>query len=209
MPRDDWYRNTEWNSAIESEFFTRLNRARSQRDQYLVIQAGTLASLKPDDALRLLEHYFSTRTDPFHDVRAHDARAQACLAKGDVNGAIEAYKAALERENEFPNFQTNARVDLPYLVARERIDSEFDFALSTLGNAVDDANPFPIYHFKFHAAYALILSAQGKDEDAKSHAEEAIKAAQITKTGLRYHQSLGLVGSKEMAVVKAIYQLGA
>ena len=208
MSDDDWYRNTEWTPAIESNFFTKLNRSRTQRDQYLAIQASALARVKPEVALRLLENYFSTRTDQFNDASAYGVRAEAFLAHGYLGGAVEAYKAALQREEEFPYLQTNARVDLPYLVARKRVDSEFDFALQVLGDAVKDTNPFPIYHFKIHAAYALILTAKGKDEEARNHAAQAIEAAQITKTGLRYHQNLGLVGSDEMSVVKAIYELG-
>src|ERR1041385_2504643 len=38
----DWYRCTGWNEQTEVEFFRRLKRARDQKPQYLVIQAGTL-----------------------------------------------------------------------------------------------------------------------------------------------------------------------
>ncbi|WP_010522064.1 hypothetical protein [Aquimarina agarivorans] len=44
MSKDDWYRNTEWNDQIESEFEARLKRSRGNfnKAQYLRIQASYL-----------------------------------------------------------------------------------------------------------------------------------------------------------------------
>lgn len=56
MARGDWFRNSNWNDAIETAFFAKLRRARSKA-QYLKIQACTLAEKHPEVALRLLDQY--------------------------------------------------------------------------------------------------------------------------------------------------------
>lgn len=116
MPSDDWYRNKNWNEKIESDFFAKLDRARSQRDQYLVIQALTLTKNHPDISIRLVGHYFETRTKDFDDVRALLAKAQAHLELGEIDSAMETFRAVLARETEFPKHQTTAYVDYPYIV---------------------------------------------------------------------------------------------
>ena len=134
MSRDDWFRNNTWNPRIEKAFFEKLSRARSQRDQYLAIQAGVLAPHKPKIALKLIEQYFETRKDDFHDVRALLAKADAHVALKNEVEAVSAYKEVLEREAVFPNFKTSAFVDFPYLVATRRFEGEYDSALDVLEN---------------------------------------------------------------------------
>ena len=63
MSSEDWYRNKEWNSEIEEFFYMKLKRARTQRYQYIVIQALSLTDNHPDISLRLVDEYFETRED--------------------------------------------------------------------------------------------------------------------------------------------------
>lgn len=56
MGSEDWYRNDEWNHEIEEIFFKKLGRSRSQKTQYLKIQAGYLVESHPDIVLRLAEY---------------------------------------------------------------------------------------------------------------------------------------------------------
>ena len=132
MSRDDWFRNKTWNPRIEKAFFEKLSRARSQRDQYLAIQAIEIAPHRPQIALKLVDHYLETRKNDFDYVRVLMAKADAQMALNNEIEAISAYKEVLEREAEFPNRTTTAYVDYPYLVATRKLEDEYDSALDVL-----------------------------------------------------------------------------
>ncbi|MER0374436.1 hypothetical protein ABRZ67_21615 [Vibrio vulnificus] len=77
MSSEDWYRNEDWDETIEQEFYSKLKRARTQKDQYLIIQALSLSENHPDVTLRLVKEYFETKKNDFEDVRALLAKAAA------------------------------------------------------------------------------------------------------------------------------------
>lgn len=193
MARDDWFRNTEWSAAIETQFFAKLSRARD-RQQPLRIQASILSQRCPEVALRLLDKYFEFG-DHFDHAQAHVDRARAYLALGDTERAITAYEAALARESEYPNLLTQAWLDLSLLTARLRITSRFHQALRLL----EQHQPrlmFPVDHFRWHAAHAFIFSAQGRSSLAREHARRALDFAALDDSGFRYHPTVGLVGDQ-------------
>ena len=206
MSDGDWFRNIKWNDKIENHFFEKLARARSSRDQYLVIQALTLSETEPGVTLRLMELYFETRTDDFHDVQAHSATGDAYKNLGDLERAIVSYKRVLKREEDFPNHLTNTYVELPYLIATKSLDKHYDFATSQLSKGLREI-ALPVDEFMFHAANALIASEQRRMESASDHARNAIEAAGITKTGFRYHQSIGLVGNEHKSTIKRLRRI--
>lgn len=191
MTSKDWYRNTDWNTDIEATFFEKLRRARD-KNQYLRIQASTLGSSHPKVALKLLDQYFALG-DYFDHAQAYVDRATAYLAIGDLENAIEAYEAALHREQEFPNLQTQACLDLLFLVASHEIEKLYDRAHELLKMARLRLT-FPVDHFRWHAANALICSAQGENVDAVMNACEALAWARKDHSGFRYHPTVGLVG---------------
>ncbi len=208
MSRDDWFRNKTWNPKIEKTFFEKLARARSQRDQYLAVQAIELAPHKPRVALKLIDHYFETRKNDFDDARALLAKVNAQMALHNEVEAVSTYKELLAREAEFPNSTTNAYVDYPYLVATRKFEDEYDSALEVLVTRKDDL-AFPIRRFKWHASLALILSHRGNESEAREHARQAVEAAEAKKSRFRYHRDLGLVGKEHKSVVKRLIRMAA
>jgi tetratricopeptide (TPR) repeat protein len=199
MSSEDWYRNKNWNKDIETEFFAKLKRARSQRDQYLVIQALTLTDNHPKISIRLVEQYFESRKDKFDDVRALLAMAEAYLALGQTDSAMNSFRAVLAREAEFSNHQSGAYVDYPYIVATGEIEKEYDNAIIVLSENVDRLT-FPLDYFKWHAAKALIQ----KDG---VQASKALEAAQVKKSGFSFHQSVGLVGKEHEKTIKQLCKI--
>jgi tetratricopeptide (TPR) repeat protein len=186
----DWFRNTTWDETIERAFDEKLRRAR-RKEQYLRIQACTLARDCPEVALKLLDRYFEL-PDDFDHAQGHVDRATALLALGRIDEALLAYEAALARESVFPNLLTQAYIELPYLVATRGISEQYKRALELL-NLYQTRLMFPVDHFRWHAAYALITCATGDTETASAHANFALEAASRDHSGFRYHPSVGLV----------------
>jgi len=203
---DNWFRQTNWTEQIEREFFAKLSKSRTQRDQYLAIQAMTLADTQPEVALRLVDTYFKTKTTKFDDVRALDARAKANQVLGRVAQSVSAMKEILEAERDHPNFKTNTFTDFPYFVAVNRLSSEYDAALKTLIDREADL-AFPINRFKWHAAMSIIHSERDDLTLAKVHAKLAIDAASVVDSGFRYHQDLGLVDERFTDVVAKLTRI--
>ena len=199
MSSDDWYRNYDWNSEIEVEFYKKLKRARSQREQYIVIQASYLSDKYPKITLSLIDRYFDTRKDQYHDVQAHQVRAEAFMVLGDTAKAMKSFRDVLEREDEFPNHQTTVYVDYPYIVATQFIEDEFENAIATLDKYVGRLM-FALDRFKWHASKALIC-------DDPQQASLALDAAQIKRSGFTYHPNVGLVGEEHAEVIEVLHEI--
>lgn len=190
MRTNEWFRNTSWDEDSAAEFEARLRRAK-RKEQYLRIQASTLAHTKPLVAHALLDRYFAL-TDDFDHAQAHVDRASAYLAEGKFAEAIGAYKAALAREAAFKKLLTQAYVDLPYLVATHHVQAEYSQAVELL-EVHKGRLMFPIDHFKWNAAYAFISQALGRSASGKIFAQSALAAAAKDTSGLLHHPSVGLV----------------
>jgi tetratricopeptide (TPR) repeat protein len=204
MARNEWYRNTEWNDEIEANFLAKLARARDKA-QYLRIQACTLARTHPQVALRLLDRYFALGED-FDFAQAHVDRATAYLALDDVKSAIESYESALSREAQRPTVQTQASIELPFVVAVHRIKEVYERALEVL-EISRGRLMFPVDSFRWHAAQALIALESGRVIDARQHAMHALAAADREHSGFRYHPEIGLVDDRYELVCRKLREV--
>jgi len=203
---NDWFRNENWNPSIARRFEEKLSRAR-RKEQYLRIQACILASKHPQVALDLLDRYF-LMSDKFDHAQAHVDRATALRALGRFEEAADSYEAALAREREFPGLKTQAYVDLPIFIATAGLQSRFDRALMLLDQQAESMT-FPVDHFLWHAARALILYARGDHAAAIPHAKLALEAASKGHSGFLYHPSVGLVTETHRGLIENIAALGA
>lgn len=204
MASEDWYRQEEWSPEIEAVFFEKLRRAR-RKAQYLGIQAHILARRQPRVTLRLIDEYFKLEDHTF-DAGAHETRAEAYLELGEIEKAIDSYDAALAREEAFPNVGTRVYLDFPYLIATKRIEGLYYRALDIL-SAKRDQLTFPVDHFLWHAAHALIFSNSGRNKEARKHAIQAFEAAQMGHSGFPRHPNIGLVGDRHGAVIDELVKL--
>ena len=190
MSTDNWYLNRTWNESIAFHFEEKLRRAR-QKEQYLRIQASMLTDSRPDVAHALLDRYFELPYD-FDHAQAYDDRASAFIAEGKFEQAVLAYEAALQREAEFPKLLTQAYVDLPYFVALRAMVAHYPRAVEVL-ESHRERLMFPVDHFKWHAALAIIAHEVGKLAEAAEHAKGALVASAKDTSGFRNHPRVGLV----------------
>ena len=157
--------------------------------------------------MELLDRYFSM-PDKFDQAQAHVDRATALKTLGRLEEAADAYESALAREVEFPNLKTQAYLELPVLIAIAGLQSRFDRAIVIQDEQVDRLM-FPVDHFLWHAARALIMASRGDRAGAAPHAQSALQAASKDHSGFRYHPSVGLVTEKHRGLLKDIATLGA
>ena len=193
MGRDDWYRNSDWGSAIEDAFRAKLSRARGQKPQHIKIQASYLSESHPNVALSLIEEYFQTGDD-FFIPDAHCIQAVAYCALGRTEDAVKTLKKALDWEASHPGLTTTARIDFPKLVAQERLVAEYDYALEILTSRFTPTDHrFPNMRYTWNGCCALIAFEKGEIGDAQEFAERALRAAAETESPFRYHRSVGVV----------------
>ena len=141
--------------------------------------------------------------DDFEHAPAYVDQASALLALGRVNEAIESYNAVLAREAEFPKLQTQAYLDLPYLIATNGIREKYDHAIQLL-EKYKARLMFPVERFRWHAAYALIAAETNDAAGAKVHAQNALEAAALDHSGFRYHPKAGLVSEAYDDIVRKL-----
>jgi len=201
VSREDWYRNEEWNEEIKEAFFVKLKRAR-RKEQYLRIQASIIAPIYPDVALTLLKQYF-TLDDKFDHAQAYCDMATAYLTQSKISEALDSYTYALEREKEYPNLKTDAYILYPLTIVENKLRHMYQSADLVL-ESHKRRLLFPIDHFRWHAAKAIVEYNSGKNDIASAHASIALDAAKIKKSGFRFHQKLGLVGKEFHGIVKEL-----
>jgi hypothetical protein len=110
-----------------------------------------------------------------------------------MDAAVIAFEAVLAREDAVPNFRTWAFHELPVLIATERMSSYYDRAIQVLMKHRNWLT-FPVQHYQWHGALALILHEQGQTLGAANEAKQALEVAKMTDSGFQYHPNLGLVG---------------
>lgn len=193
MGREYWYRNTEWSAEIEMAFRAKISRSRGMRPQYLRIQAGQLAGKYPEVSLGLIDDYFDTG-DEFDVPNAYCVRAEAYLALGRQSVAVSAYKQALAWEVSHPGNISTARIDLPKIVAGNRLFNEYDYVLDILKSRFTELDhQFPSTRYLWNGCCAQIMFDLGQRAEAREFADRALRAAAVTESPFRYHRNVGVV----------------
>ena len=198
--RDQWFRNTSWDPAVESAFFARLTRSRRPNAmQYVRIQAYSLFDAgERESAERLLDYHFAHCPDDPARVGAYVLKAQCREASGDIEGALEFYERAIERMNAAQNFGSDAPLKFARLVALSGISGRYDEALARVDFFMEaEAIHFPIVIFWAEGARALIRFGEGRLSEARDAARKALAAVALTHSGLPRHPEVGLVDNRD------------
>lgn len=145
--------------------------------------------------------------DHFDLALAHVTQAVALLALDRTSEAIGCYELAIVREADYPQVRTGAELSLAFLIATETIDALHERALVLLELCEGDST-FPVDSFKWHAARALIASHSGHTTLAQVQADMALQEACRKRSGLRYHQKLGLVSDVQIVEPLALRDCG-
>ena len=206
--KEEWFRNTKWNAHIAAEFHQKLSKARSQRDQYLGIQARTLVHIHPVIALELadllLDTHFSGSTSNL--LRALETRAEALGELQRTDELCAAYREVFAHLEASPNLGSLAHFNYPMYVARLKISAEYDLALEKCAEAENHLGS-PQFSFLKSSARALIYWEQGRRKDARNNADMAVRFGNISRKGFSVSYDAKVVGFNDNSALKRILRI--
>src|SRR5262249_18363839 len=200
MSKTEWFRRTTWSDADREDFNARLKRSRGagNKAQYLRLQALHLAEAGHDEgAIELPDRLFAEFPDSIDIAQAHAQKAESLAKIGQTETAIDEYRAALQRERDFPNVRTNAWLDFGWFVLEKELSVLYDEVARVLEEFREEGGlKFPAIEYRYAAIQALLAEARGEKSRAREFARQALAEAAKEHSGLRYHPTAGLVGSE-------------
>jgi tetratricopeptide (TPR) repeat protein len=211
MSKLEWFRRTTWTDDDREDFDARLKRSRSPRNkaQYLRIQAYHLSEVGNEDcSIELLDRLFVEFPEKGELAQAHHQKASSLARLGQIEAAVEEYRAALQAERDFPNVRTNAWLDFGWLVVQRQLANLYDEVARVLKEFRNGRGlKFPATEYRYATVQALLADAKGEAVKASEFAKQALAEAAKDHSGLRYHSALGLVGSERNIFEKRLKQL--
>lgn len=200
MKKTEWFRRITWSDADREDFNSRLKRSRGPRNkaQYLRIQAWHLADAGHHaQAIELLDRLFAEFPQRGELAQAHAQKAESLAKLGQSELAVQEYRAALQTERDFPNVRTNAWLDFGWLVVERQLTDYYDEVSLVLREFRDVRGlTFPATEYRYAAIQALLADFSGDKTRAREFARRALAEATKNHSGLRYHPTVGLVGSE-------------
>ncbi len=214
MGREDWYRRESWSQSDQERFFKRLARSRSgyNKAQYLRIQAYTLQTKASPpmfrEALHLLDILLREHPHSAELGSAYLQRAQCLEAVGDLEGALGAFRLAVEADRADTGVQTNASLERALFIVRHGRSDLYEVALEDL-ERLEPHLVFPVTQYKIALAAALITWEQQDQATARRFARIALEAAGKRNSGLSYHPHVGLVEDFDPALHARLEEIAA
>jgi len=219
MGRDDWYRNESWNSEIEEAFEAKLKRCRSQKSQYLLIQASYLLCSKDKTTINaglcMMERFFNEYPNEISDrIRAWQFLGDYYMRSKDYSNAEIYFQKILDycRTKKFYSFDRQTELKIAEIILITDQTQRFDEAYMILQNFPSIGPERTFFNnqlFYYHDLAARLCFTMKKLSEAKQHALKAIELAQIKEPQLPRHPTVGLVDAskKQINVLKQIAKI--
>jgi len=200
MSKPEWYRRATWTEADREDFNARLKRSRGagNKAQYLRIQAYHLAEVgHHEGAIELLDRLFAEYPESIQIALGHAQKADSLAKLGQIEGAIDEFRTALQAECEYRGIRTNAWLDFGWLIVEKQLRNYYDEVSRVLQEFRQKGGlKFPALEYRYAAIQALLADARGDIGAARGFARQALAEAVKVHSGLRYHPTVGLVGSE-------------
>ena len=206
----DWFRKTSWDEADQADFFAHLKRSRGadNKAQYLRIQAWHLeetgSAILIRAALPLLDKILSEFPNTFELAMVYKQKASCLAWLGCAQEAIEFYRLALDTERKNPKMGTRAWIEFGLFVCENNLTALFDEVIKVLDEKKSDSFLFAVDIYQSSGIRAIIAAHRGNYSIARNFAKTALAAAAETKSGFRYHPTVGLVQDKETSFFKSV-----
>ena len=199
----DWFRRKTWIKDDESEFYSKLTRARANnRAQYLRIQAVVLLKTEQPEnieaAKSLLEKILTDYPENILDKSSTlYLLGEVFQYKGEKGNALNCYRQAVDFEAEYPNTQTNAFLSYSEMIVKGKQEEYYDFVENLISSKIATLM-FPIMKYKAYSILSVIYKHKKDMEMAKYFADLAEQNATAENSGFRYHKDLGLVEKRDV-----------
>ena len=163
-----------------------------------VIQALHLAqSGYHEGAIELLDRLLVEFPEKTQVAQAHAQKADSLAKLGHTEGAISEYRRALQSERDFPNVRTNAWLDFGWFVVEKQLTHYYDEVSEVLNEFREESGfTLPLAEYRYCAIQSLLADARGNNAAAQGFAKAALAQAALRHSGLRYHPTVGLVGTE-------------
>ena len=109
------------------------------------------------------------------------------------------YRLALDEDARRLYVISNIPLTYALVVAERQISSEFANANAAL-DRYEKHLAFPIAHFEWNAAKALLLNCA-------DHAQAALEYVEVKRSGFLFHQKLGLVGTAQQPLIRRLHKI--
>jgi tetratricopeptide (TPR) repeat protein len=208
-----WYERQTWTDGDQLDFERRLRRARpDNRPSYLHQQAGALSRVADvgcvEAALALLDRTIREYPDYWALAGVHEDRATCYLKLGNADQAIVCYRQTFDAQRKRTIFRTAAHFSFSSFVVSTGRSDLYQEAMDAL-EEFKSAFVFPVEVYGYHKARAVIANHFGKMDEARESAAIALAASGMTRTALRYHPTLGLVGNADPDMLETLRRIVA
>jgi len=208
MSKDDWFRNTNWNDQIESEFEAPLNCSRGDyhKAQYLRIQASyllnstkkTLQEKGIEYMERVIKNYPEEHSST---ILGNEQLGDYYLENGSFSKAEKYFRIVVEHYYSKNRSGTTGIADLKLcqtILESEQSD-KYDYAYKiatekfekTGGNLMMNNNKFYYANLMAQLAYKM-----DRKDEASEFAIAALKLSKITEPQFTRHKSVGIIKAK-------------
>ena len=205
MSKEDWYRNTEWNDQIESEFESRLKRSRGNynKAQYLRIQASYLLDTKKNElqekGVELMERVISEYPEEkFSSIHGIEQLGEFYLKKESFVKAEKYLRQVIEYYYNETRSGTSGMADLKLcesILKSEQIEKfEEAYEMATVkfketgGELFFNSDKYYYADLMANLCYKM----ERKDE-ARIYAQSAIELSKITEPQFNRHKTIGII----------------
>lgn len=212
MSKHDWYRNTEWNNQIESEFEARLKRSRgnSNKAQYLRIQASYLLNSPKTEnqnkGIQLMDRVINDYPEEtFSTIHGHEQLGDYYLNKGNYKVAERYYRIVTDFYYSNTRSGTSGLADLKLcetILLSDQIDKlQEAYELSTT-KFDQSGGDLRLNNQKFYYAtlMANLCLRMGKFEEASEYANSALQLSTITEPQFSRHRTVGIINADKNTI---------
>ncbi len=202
----DWYRRKTWTKNDEDEFFTKLHKAKIDKQvQYLRIQAIELMKTNNEAYLDVVEKLLNKilidyLDNNFEKSLVFNTLGEIYLKKENYEKALSYFAKSLAFEKEFPNLITTSYLNFSETVIKtKKIELYEEVEKILLKKIEKDTFRLPAHDYIAYSVLSVISDFKGDIDKAKNYAVLVEKNATTKTNGLVnvHKRKIGLVKERK------------